>query len=127
MFRLGHKTERKEVEEAAESAVVAHYKAKGFEEKRVAHLNCGYDYVLTKQPAVHHVEVKGTSLADSRFFLTRNENNGRDDPRWRLGLVTDALTKRPRVTIYDNRAFKKIFDIEPYVFIGRRIVEPKDD
>jgi hypothetical protein len=41
-------------------------------------------------------------------------------------MVTDALTK-PKVTIYDNRAFKQVFDLEPYVFIGRRIVEPKDD
>ncbi len=123
---FGTPEQRKKVEEAAERAVVAHYKAKGFGEKRVAHLNCGYDYVFTKQTTVHHVEVKGTSLADSRFFLTRNENNGRADPMWRLGMVTDALTKRLKVTIYDNRAFKQAFDLEPYVFIGRRIVEPKD-
>ena len=123
---FGTPEQRKRVEEAAERVVVAHYEAKKFKAKRVAHLNCGYDYVFTKQTTVHHVEVKGTSLADSRFFLTRNENNGRGDSRWRLGMVTDALTDQPKVTVYDNRQFKQAFDLEPYVFIGRRIVELKD-
>lgn len=122
---FGTPEQRKRVEEAAERAVVAHYEAKKFRTQRVAHLNCGYDYVFTKQTTVHHVEVKGTMLADGRFFLTRNENNGREDPRWRLGMVTDALTKQPKVTVYDNLRFKRTFDLEPYVFIGRRIVEPR--
>lgn len=124
---FGTPEQRKRVEEAAERAVVKYYEAKGFRGERVAHLSCGYDYVFTKQKTVHHVEVKGTSLANGRFFLTRNENNKRDDRRWRLGMVTDALTNQPKVTIYDNTEFKQSFDLEPYVFVGYRIVEPKND
>lgn len=123
---FGTPEHRKKVEEAAERAIVERYKSKGFQERRVAHLNCGYDYVFTRKNTVHHVEVKGTSMAYERFFLTRNENDGRKDSRWRLGMVTNALTARPKVTIFDDQAFEKAFDLEPYVFVGKRIVEPKD-
>ena len=62
-------------------------------------------------------------MRNERFFLTRNENRLRDDPVWRLAMVTNALGS-PHVKIYDNRAFKKRFDLEPLVFIGTSIVEP---
>jgi len=123
---LGTAEHRKKVELAAEKAVVAYYKADGFSRKRVAQFNLGYDYIFTKGEAVHYVEVKGTSGPDSRFFLTRNEEKIRSKPGWRLGMVTDAL-KDPKVTIYDNRAFKKAFDLEPLVYTGRPIFEPKDE
>lgn len=124
---FGTPEHRKRVEIAAEDAVVDYYKAKKFKSERVAHLNCGYDYIFTKRKTVLHVEVKGTSLPVGRFFLTENENNGRRDSRWRLGLVTNVLTDHPRVSIYDGRALREAFDLVPYVYIGRQIVKPKDD
>jgi len=115
------------VEEAAERAVVSYYQKKRFAEKRVAKLKCGYDYIFTKGRTHLHVEVKGTSTAYEQFFLTRNENKYRNDPRWRLGMVTNALSEQPNVKIYDNRTFGAEFDLEPYVFIGKRVVEPESN
>jgi hypothetical protein len=121
---LGTAEHRREVELAAERAVVAFYRRKGFSKLRVANQNCGYDYVFKKGRTALHVEVKGTSTAQERLFMTKNENGYRSDPRWRLGMVTDALSEKPRVRIYDNRGFEKAFDLEPLVFVGRRVVEP---
>ena len=65
-------------------------------------------------------------MSSERFYLTRNENGRRLDPKWRLCMVTDALTDEPRVTIYNNSQFEHAFELEPYVLVGQRIVEPKD-
>jgi hypothetical protein len=127
LIGFGTPEHRKRVEQAAERAVVSYYENEGFKEKtRVAHLNCGYDFVFKKGRTVHHVEVKGTSTVDERLFMTRNENNCRKyDPEWRLGMVTHALTKKPKVKVYDDRMFRAAFDFEPYVFIGERVPEPE--
>ena len=69
------------------------------------------------------VEVKGTSTTHEKFFMTRNENSYRTHPKWRLGMVTNALCSKPNVTIYDTNSFRVAFDLEPYVFIGTRIAE----
>jgi Holliday junction resolvase-like predicted endonuclease len=116
---------RKNVELAAERAVVGYYKMKGFTKRRVATLNCGYDFIFTKGRTVHHVEVKGTAAANERFFLTRNENKSRNDARWRLAMVTHALAEQSNVKTYNNQEFNAAFDLEPYVFVGKRIDEPK--
>ena len=121
---FGTPEHRKRVELAAERAVVSYYKMKGFtKRKRVAKLNLGYDYIFAKAKGrtVLLVEVKGTAAAKEWFFLTRNENRSRIDPKWRLAMVTDALKKKPNVKIYNNEEFNAAFDLEPYIFIGKRV------
>lgn len=124
LIGFGTAEHRKLVELAAETEVVEYYKKKDFTKKRVADTPCGFDYVFTKGQTVHHVEVKGTSGSVERFFLTKNENKRRGDPEWRLGMVTDALTSSPTVKIYDNEKLEAAFGLEPYVFIGTRLVDP---
>ncbi len=123
LIGFGTPEHRKNVELAAERAVVAYYK--GFTKRRVATLNCGYDFIFTKGRTVHHVEVKGTAAANERFFLTRNENKSRNDATWRLAMVTHALAEQSNVKTYNNQEFNAAFDLEPYVFVGKRIDEPK--
>lgn len=120
---FGTPEHRKRVELAAEEAVKVHFVAQGFEWTRVAHLNQGYDFVFRKGKSVLNVEVKGTSSNIERFFLTRNENSVRPSPDWRLAMVTNALGS-PVVAVYTDKAFRKAFSLEPYVYIGRRVVEP---
>ncbi|EUB95155.1 protein of unknown function DUF3883 [Rhizobium sp. CF080] len=121
---FGTAEHRRAVEMAAEEAIKRYYEDKGFSHERVAHLNMGFDILFRKGRTVHCVEVKGTSASVERFFLTRNENNARADENWRLGIVTHALSKNPKVTVYDDKALKSAFDLEPYVFIGSRVFEP---
>ena len=124
---FGTPEHRKKVEKAAEDAVIAHYKNKGFKPHRVTHLPCGYDFVFSKGKTELHVEIKGTSSGVPQFFLTRNEHGKgmRSNPAWRLAMVTSALADTPKVDIYKARDLSKAFDIEPYVFLGRLI--PKSE
>lgn len=124
---FGTPEHRKGVEKAAEKAVIAHYKANGFEHQRVTHLPCGYDFVFSKGRTTLHVEVKGTAGTFPQFFLTRNEHakGMMSNPTWRLAMVTSALTDAPRVDIYEAKQLAKEFDLEPYVFVGKLI--PKSE
>ncbi|MDH5737373.1 MAG: DUF3883 domain-containing protein [Gammaproteobacteria bacterium] len=60
-----------------------------------------------------HVEVKGTSLCNERFFLSRNEYNAAEsDKHWRLIVVSNALEKRPKINFYTWKEARKKFNIE---------------
>jgi len=120
---FGTPEHRKRVEMAAEEAVKAHYVAQGYAWTRVAHLNNGFDFVFQKDRTVLNVEVKGTAGPIERLFLTRNEHSVSGNPQWRLAMVTDALGT-PLVRVYTDKAFRKAFFLEPYVYIGRRVFEP---
>ncbi|WP_428979445.1 protein NO VEIN domain-containing protein [Cupriavidus oxalaticus] len=99
---------------------MTHYKGKGFDCERVTHLPCGYDFIFSKGRTTLHVEVKGTSGDVPQFFLTRNEygKGMRSNSRWRLAMVTSALSE-PNVVIYDAVKLQKTFDLDPYVYVGK--------
>jgi hypothetical protein len=124
---FGTAEHRKKVEVAAEKAVIAHFKAKGFNYRRVSQLPCGYDFIFSKGQTTLHVEVKGTSSTVAQFFLTRNEHaiGMMTNPTWFLAMVTSALTEAPRVVTYDKEQLLQQFDVEPYVFLGKFI--PKSE
>ncbi|WP_023638978.1 DUF3883 domain-containing protein [Dickeya zeae] len=125
--RFGTPEHRKKVELAAEHAVIEHYKKKGYACERVTHLPCGYDFVFTKGKLVRHVEVKGTSSSTPQFFLTRNEYGKglQNNPAWRLIIVTSALSEAPNITEYKALELRRVFELEPYVYIGKLI--PKSE
>ncbi|HHQ6589684.1 TPA: DUF3883 domain-containing protein [Serratia fonticola] len=118
---FGTPEHRKKVELAAECAVIEHYKKKGYACERVTNLPCGYDFVFTKGKSVRHVEVKGTSNSTPQFFLTQNEYRKGllANPKWRLAMVTSALSETQNITEYSARELKLVFKLEPYVYIGK--------
>ena len=126
---FGTPEHRKKVEKAAEDAVKRHYRAKGFshddDDDNVTKKNLGFDFIFRKGRTEHHVEVKGTSGDLPRFFMTRNENAYREAPAWRFAIVTNALSPKPTVRVYDNRQFKRTFELEPYVFTGMPVIMPE--
>lgn len=125
---FGTTEHRKAVEKAAEKAVIQHYKTKGFSHLDLTKTPCGYDFLFSKGRVQFHVEVKGTASGVQQFFLTRNEH-GRGllaNPLWRLAMVTRALSENPIVEIFDARQVKKAFDLNPYVYLGKRIAEPEN-
>jgi hypothetical protein len=52
---FGTPEHRKEVEQAAEKAVIAHYQSKGFQHQRVTHLPCGQPRVLVFSSRFHEI------------------------------------------------------------------------
>ena len=122
---FGTPEHRKKVEKAAEKAVKSHYRAKGFSCTDVTKKNLGFDFIFRKGRTERHVEVKGTSGDHPRFFMTRNENCYRENPVWRIAIVTNALSPNPTVHVYDNRRFKRTFQLEPYVYTGMPVIRPE--
>lgn len=117
---FGTPEHRKKVEEEAVAAVKRELKKLGYSCTSREKDNVGYDLeaVHTNGDALH-VEVKGTSGSEPRFFLTRNEHDYREAPEWRLAMVVDALGS-PEVSVYDLRQFERVFDIAPLVWKGVR-------
>jgi hypothetical protein len=70
---------------------------------------------------------KGASSENGGFFLTRNEHNSgyKKDSAWRLAMMTRALSDEPVVQIFDAKKLRKAFDLTPYVYLGRPVVEPE--
>ena len=120
---FGTQEHRKKVEKAAEEAVSRHYE--GFSCTDVTKKNLGFDFIFRRGQTEHHVEVKGTSGDLPRFFMTRNENAYRENPKWRFAIVTNALGPKPTVRVYDNRRFKRTFELEPYVYTGMPVTPPE--
>ena len=103
---------RKKVELAAIDYVVTHYECQGYSISDRQSDNCGYDLFAKKGKAVLKIEVKGSSLDEQRFFLSRNERAKSIDPQWRLAIVSNALDN-PELSIYNTEEMKKVFDFEP--------------
>jgi hypothetical protein len=122
---FGTPEHRKKVERAAERAVIAYYKTKGFNHSDRTKESCGYDFLFWKGAKSLHVEVKGTSGENAGFFLTHNEHAAgyKRNPAWRLAMVTNALSDAPVVEIFDAKMLRKSFDLTPYVFLGRPVAK----
>lgn len=119
----GSPEQRKRVEKASEKAIIAHYEGQGFTTENFTKIVCGYDFRFTKGADELHVEVKGTSGATERFFLTRNEyrNGLRVNPKWRLAIVTKALAPKPNIKIYSPDAVRKAFEFDPICYEAKQI------
>ena len=73
--------------------------------------NCGYDLLAKrKKPSSElHIEVKGTSGDRMRFYISRNEYMYMPNPRWRLLMVTTALSG-PKINIMTENEVENIFE-----------------
>lgn len=105
---------RKRVEEASVTAASDFLQRNGYAIEDRQKANCGYDLIALRpqQPKELHVEVKGTSTSVPHFFMTENERNYMQNPKWRLALVTNALDQ-PKVEILDASKTSQRFDFSP--------------
>lgn len=112
---------RKEVEEAAISHVIKYLKKNNYKVSDKQKDNCGYDLLADHEEIgkTLHIEVKGTSLANERFFMSRNEWLYSDIKEWRLAIVSNCLTK-PTMRILTKKQVMRQFEIEPLHYEGRR-------
>jgi hypothetical protein len=120
---FGTPQQRKAVELASEKQVISYYKKRGYAHINMTKIVCGYDFLFTKGGDELHVEVKGTAGVEQHFYLTRNEfkNGLQINRKWRLAIVTEALAKKPKVTILEPRQVRKRFDLDPICYEARLI------
>jgi hypothetical protein len=103
---------RKKVELTAIDFVTAHYVRQGYSVTDRQCDNCGYDLLVEKGEAFLKIEVKGTSLDEQRFFLSRNERSKSVDPQWRLVIVSNALVN-PKLSVYNTTEMETVFNFDP--------------
>ena len=86
----------------------------------ISNQNRGYDLLATKKKSGTdeelHVEVKGTSTGIQRFFISRREKLYMSESRWRLLIVTDALTTEPRVSLLTSREVEEKFKFNEFAW-----------
>lgn len=80
---------------------------------------CGYDLLATHKISRDqlYVEVKGTSTERPGFFLTPKELAASHSPKWRLAVVTNALT-RPGYRMFSGGEMLQTFSIKPCSYVG---------
>jgi hypothetical protein len=103
---------RKKVELAAIDFVTTHFVRQGYSVSDRQSDNCGYDLFVEKGNAFLKIEVKGTSLDEQRFFLSRNERSKSVDPQWRLAIVSNALVN-PELSVFNTTEMETVFNFEP--------------
>lgn len=118
---FGTAEHRSAVEKAAIRATKSSLLKAGFSVESREPENIGYDLKATHKVSQQnlHVEVKGTSGTNERFFITANEYRYKVALEWRFALVTEALTN-PRVTLYTLGEFEEAFDLVPMTWLGGR-------
>ncbi|GAB3216157.1 protein NO VEIN domain-containing protein [Pseudaeromonas pectinilytica] len=102
---------RKKIELAAVQYVTTYYEEMGYSITDRQKDNCGYDLLAENSDETLKIEVKGTSAAENRFFISRNERSKSADPLWRLAIVTSALTN-PSLEIFNSSEMERIFNFD---------------
>lgn len=112
---FGDPETNRRVELAAIGAVRKKYR--GWRIKSVESDKCGFDLVCRRGEAELHVEVKGVSGTVPGFFMTRRELKcAETDSKFKLAVVTEALTSEPIIREWDGRDIAKEFEKEGTLF-----------
>jgi hypothetical protein len=105
---------RKEVEEAAIATVKARFPEDKFDIDDRQMAKCGFDLLVRAKTEARkelHIEVKGTQNNSPHFLMSHREYAYMlANPRhWRLAMVTNALTKTPKLEIMEAREAQERF------------------
>jgi hypothetical protein len=113
------KEHRDKVEEISIEIATKLLKKKKYKIKDRQKDNCGYDLLATRDnaPTELHVEVKGTSNKEMSFFISKNEKEHMLNPKWRLLIVTEALTN-PRASLLNAAKVEKLFEFTPISWLA---------
>ncbi len=115
---FGSTEQNRRVERAACKAVTAHFQKKGYTVTSREKEKPGYDFDVSRNGKIMHVEVKGVSGLLPKFPITANEIKcARLDKAFRLAVVNAALTN-PRVDVFTGAKFLKRFELTPIAFFA---------
>lgn len=120
---FGTAEHRKRVEVAAIKFATKTLEQEGYRVTSREKDNIGFDLeAINIAGDALHVEVKGTSGALPKFFLSRNEKAYSTSSIWRFMIVTNALGDNPEVQSYNLKEFQKTFELSAISWQG----SPKD-
>ena len=110
IFNFPNQEHRNAVEKASIEKAIEYLEGKKYKITDRQKDNCGYDLLAKRKriPSELHVEVKGTSVKEKRFFMSRNERQYMPNPKWRLLVVTNALDK-PKVSVLTASEVEEMF------------------
>ncbi len=81
---------------------------------------CGYDLHAKRGSEELHVEVKGCTGSDARFFISRREmGTGKRDSDWRLVVVTGALNEPKAPVLLTHAQMTRQFELDPIQWEAR--------
>lgn len=108
------------VERSAIEAATLWYESHGWTVESVEAEKCGFDLRCVKGRLEENVEVKGTQSTDPCFIITSaEERESRCNARFRLCIVTSALSEKPELSFYTGEAFLESFDLDPLAYRAR--------
>jgi uncharacterized protein DUF3883 len=112
---FGDPETNRKVERAAISHVESRYCSAGWVVKSREKDHVGYDLLCTKGNKELYLEVKGIRQTTQSFIITKKEKETAKDPRFKLCIVTSALTN-PELIEYTGSQFLQQFDFTALVF-----------
>ena len=111
---FGFAENNKKVENAAIEFVTRHLKRDGWKVTSVESLAVGYDLLAKQGGKIRNIEVKGVSGSQPKFIITENEAfASKSDDNWELWIVTNALSKKPKLQNFTASQFNKKFILKP--------------
>lgn len=106
---FGTPAENKKVEQAAVEVFKRHYRAWKLDDFQKD--GVGYDFCARRGNQERHVEIKGVRGPSPSVIITNNEvATAEGDARWRLCVVTDALSAKPKLREWTAAEFLDQFD-----------------
>lgn len=116
-YGSGDPLDKRLVEKRAIELVSKRYKSNGWVVKSVEKERKGFDLLCRKGRLEEHVEVKGISGFEKDFTLTANEYQyASKESRFRICIVTGALTTSPEIYDFSFTELVSEFQIEPVAY-----------
>jgi len=116
---FGDPDTNRKVEQAAVARVTRDLKKKGYTVLSREAERIGYDLEATCGSQILHVEVKGVSGPMLKFPITAGElNRAKEDPRFRISVVTEALQRAATISNFTGQQFIKRFATRPISYLA---------
>lgn len=114
---FGTPAENKKVEEAAVAAFKHHYRS--WKLIDVQSESSGYDFCARRGNQERHVEIKGVRSPHPKLIITSNEvATAENDALWRLCVVTNTLSAKPKLREWTAAEFLDQFDLQTISYMA---------
>jgi len=116
---FGNPEQNRVVEKAACLAVRTYFERLNYEVISRETEKLGYDFDAIRNGEKIHIEVKGISGSVLRFPITANEVDcARNDQKFRLAVVTEAVTSQRKIHIFSSKDFRSSFGLRPLAYFA---------
>src|SRR5208282_2300813 len=100
-------------------AVKRYFERQGYKVVSCERQNLGYDFNVSRNGEMLHVEVKGVSGLVSKFIITAGEVKcARTDSKFRLVVVTEATVPKRKIELFTPKEFLKFFKLKTIAYFA---------